>query len=122
MSQQKLMLPPALMREPEEVDMRLIRACKSELDALRMQINMSGYSYEFVASQLSIDKGHMSRIMSGKAHFPVNKFNALNWLTGNLAFLQYLAWSAKKTLIKYELSPDERIAQLEEEIHRLKAG
>lgn len=121
MDQQKLRFPPVLMRQPKEADMHLIRMCRNGLDALKLQINLSGYSHEFVASQLEIDKGHMSRIMSGAAHFPVNKFTDLNYLTGNLAFVQFLAWEAKRGLVEYVQTPEEKIAELEAQLAQMKA-
>lgn len=121
MNQQKLPFPPVLMREPKEADMLLVRMCKTAIDALKLQIQLSGYSHEFVASQLEIDKGHMSRIMSGAAHFPANKYTALNWLTGNLAFLQFLAWEAKRGLIQYVKTPEEEIAELKAKVSLLEA-
>ena len=113
MNQQELTFPPVLVREPKEVDMNLIRACKTALDAIKMQIQLSGYSHEFIASQLGIDKGHMSRMMSGSAHFPPNKYTALNYLTGNLAFVQFISWQAKRALTEYTQTPEEKISELE---------
>lgn len=121
MNQQKLPFPPVLMREPREADMNLVRMCRTAIDAIRLQIQLSGYSHEFVASQLEIDKGHMSRIMSGAAHFPPNKYTALNWLTGNLAFLQFLAWESRRGLVQYVKTPDEEIADLKAKVQQLEA-
>lgn len=121
MNQQKLPFPPVLMREPKEADMLLVRMCKTAIDALKLQIQLSGYSHEFVGSQLDIDKGHMSRIMSGKAHFPVNKYTALNWLTGNLAFIQFLAWESRRGLTQYVKTPEEEIAELKAKVAAMEA-
>lgn len=121
MDQRNIPFPPVLMREPADVDMALVRACKTALDALKLQIFISGYSAEFISSQLDIDKGHMSRIMSGAAHFPVNKYTALNWLTGNLAFVQFLAWESRRGLSQYVKTQAEEIDELKEKLAALEA-
>jgi hypothetical protein len=116
MKQKDLPFPPVLMRDPREVDMALIRMCNSAIEALKLQINLSGYTHEFIGSQLQIDKGHMSRIMSGTAHFPLNKLIPLAYLTGNIAFQQYQNYQLKRSTVPYEMTPEERIAELEAEL------
>ena len=122
MKQKHFPFPPELVREPQEVDMALIRMCKKELDALNLQINLSGYTDEFVCSQLRIDKGQFSRIRSGKAHFPTNKLVYLAHLCGNCAFQQYLNWQLNKATVAYEPTPQERIAELEAELAQARQG
>lgn len=67
----------------------LMAQCRHRLDAIRLCIQLSGLSHEFIGSQLNIDKGHLSRIMQGKAHFPDSKSTALMELCGNYAPMQY---------------------------------
>lgn len=79
-------------------DAQVIRHCEDLLDAVRLAVHMSNYSHEHICGQLGIDKGHWSRIMQGRAHFPTNKFRALMELSGSLAPLQFLAYSMGYTL------------------------
>lgn len=77
------------VREPVFIDLQLIRACKDELDAINLCIDLSRLTDEVLCERLGIDKGHFSRIRKGRAHFPTAKRIALMWLCGNWAPIQF---------------------------------
>jgi hypothetical protein len=76
-------------REVKDVPVELLRMCEDELDAVRLCIQLSGYTHEYISKQLSIDKGHFSRIVSGSVGFPTHKRLKLMRMCGNRAPVQY---------------------------------
>ena len=107
-------------RRPKLAPWELVKACKHELAAVHLCIQLSGFTDEVVAERLGIDKGHMSRIMRGRAHFPSRKITALMDLCGNYAPLQYLSWACGFDL--QERSKDVRIRELEAELERVRGA
>jgi hypothetical protein len=77
--------PRRVTNVPEE----LLNMCEDELDAVRLCIQMSSYTHDYISKQLSIDKGHFSRIMTGSVGFPTHKRLMLMRLCGNRAPVQY---------------------------------
>lgn len=77
--------------KPVMVEPALLQHCKNRLDAIRLCVQLSNLSNEVIAEQLGIDKGHFSRIMQGKAHFPDAKSIDLMMLCGNYAPMQFEA-------------------------------
>lgn len=75
--------------DPVFVDEGCLRTCRNELDAINVCIYQSRMSSETLCSTLGIDKGHWSRIRSGRAHFPTAKRLDLMRLAGNWAPIQY---------------------------------
>lgn len=96
----------------------LIERCRDPLDAVRLCVQLSGQSNESIAAALGIDKGHFTRMMQGRAHFPTRKLGALMRTCGNLAVVQCLAADFGLRLIE---QPAERIAALEAELSDLRA-
>jgi hypothetical protein len=110
----------AVVKGPQEVPLEFIKACKSELEALNLCMNLSHLSDEAIREHLGIDKGHFSRIRKGRGNFPPNKRVALMDYCGNLAPVQYEAWKVGRDLV--ERSKDVRIAELQLEIERLRVA
>lgn len=81
----------SITTQPVMVDTALLTHCKNRLDAIRLCVQLSNFSNEVIAEQLTIDKGHFSRIMQGKAHFPDAKSIDLMMLCGNYAPMQFEA-------------------------------
>lgn len=79
------------VKQPVMVADALLTTCKHRLDAIRLCVQLSSLSNEVIAENLGIDKGHFSRIMQGKAHFPDSKSIDLMILCGNYAPMQYEA-------------------------------
>lgn len=80
----------AEMPPPESVADDLIDRLGSLSEAVHLCIYLSRFSNERIARELGIDPGHWTRMMQGRAHFPLNKITALEDLCGNLAPTQYL--------------------------------
>lgn len=91
------------MPRPTLADASLVKACKSRMDAIVLCVQLSHYSHEAIAEMLSIDKGHWSRIMQGRAHFPDAKSVKLMELCGNYAPMQYEAMACGFELLDKSL-------------------
>lgn len=113
----------AELPEPELLPESCIDRCRDEHDALMLCIERRRVKYPFrvIAEQLGIDKGHLSRIMAGEAHFPTTKRMQLMALCGNYAPLQFEARSAGFTLAKRDPRA-EKIQALEAELLQLRAS
>lgn len=85
--------------KPKLAEWRLVEACRDGLDAIRLCIQLSHLSQEAVGDYLGIDKGHMSRMMNGRAYFPDTKRTDLMTICGNFAPLQYDAMRAGMELV-----------------------
>lgn len=108
------------VKGPQEVPIEFIKACKSELEALNLCMNLAHLSDETIRDHLVIDKGHFSRIRKGRGNFPPNKRVALMQLCGNLAPVQYEAWKVGRDLV--ERSKDIQIRELREKLALLEAA
>lgn len=88
-----------MSRAPSE----LIERCKNRLDAIRLCVQLSGMTNEFLSRKLGVDKGHWTRIMQGQAHFPDTKSVQLMEICGNYAPIQFelhafnLPWPVSET-------------------------
>jgi hypothetical protein len=118
--QQREMPFLAAVTGPKEVPLEFIKACKSELDALNLCMNLSGFADEVIRDHLGIDKGHFSRIRKGRGNFPPNKRVAVMNFCGNVAPVQYEAWKVGRDLV--ERSKDVRIRELQAELEQLRAA
>jgi hypothetical protein len=110
----------AVMRTPVDVPVEFIRACKDELHALNLCMNLSNLSDETIRDTLGIDKGHFSRLRKGRGNFPANKRIALMQLCGNRAPVQFEAEKLNCDLV--DKSKDALIHQLEQQIQQLRAA
>lgn len=88
------------VKQPVLVADALLQHCKHRLDAIRLCVQLSSLANETIAEKLGIDKGHFSRIMQGKAHFPDSKSIELMMLCGNYAPMQYEAMACGFELFK----------------------
>ena len=106
----------AQSKQPSMVADALLTSCKHRLDAIRLCVQLSSLSNEVIAESLVIDKGHFSRIMQGKAHFPDSKSIDLMFLCGNFAPMQFEAMACGFQLYKdpKEQRKAELIAELAE--------
>lgn len=110
----------AEMRKTKDVPIEFVRACKNELEALNLCMNLSNHSDETIREKLHIDKGHFSRLRKGRGNFPANKRVALMELCGNRAPVQYEAERLGCDLV--DQSKDAKIRALEEQLLQLKAA
>lgn len=107
----------AQAKQPVLIPVELLGACNNRLDAIRLCVQLSSLSNEVVAESLGIDKGHFSRIMQGKAHFPDSKSIELMYLCGNYAPMQYEALICGFQL--YKDPKEQRKAELLAELQAL---
>lgn len=110
----------AVMRSPKDVPIEFVKACKDELAALNLCMNLSNLSDEAIRDALGIDKGHFSRLRKGRGNFPANKRVAVMELCGNRAPVQYEAWRMNCELV--DLSKDAQILQLRQQLQLLEAA
>jgi len=110
----------AEVRKPELVDPALIEKLDGEDEAILLCVHLSRFSHEAICQRLGIDKGHWSRILQGRAHFPTRKRLALMQLCGNLAPIQYEALKSGLTI--YENPAAKRKAELMAELATLEAA
>jgi hypothetical protein len=106
-------------RKLQNVPVDLLKMCDDELDAVRLCIQLSSHTHEYIGKKLAIDKGHFSRMMQGQAGFPTHKRLALMRLCGNRAPIQYEAMQSGCDLIE---SKEAKIRQLEEELAAARAA
>ena len=106
----------AMQNAPDE----LVKKCRHGLDAIRLCVQLSGYTHEHVAEKLNIDKGHMSRLMQGKGNFPDTKRIDLMTLCNNRAPAQFDALMTGCELV--ELSKEARIRELEAQLAAARAA
>lgn len=86
---QRQMPLPGEARKPELVPVELLQCCRHRLDAIRLCMQLSSLTHAYIAERLTIDPGHLSRVLSGQAHFPDTKSVQLMELCGNLAPVQW---------------------------------
>lgn len=86
--------------------------------AISMCIDASGREEKAVYMDLGIDKGNWSRMMSGQAHFPHEKLEALMDLCGNDIPLQWLAWRRGKGLHLLESESQRIMRELREQVRK----
>lgn len=102
------------VKRPELVDAALLSKLEDEHDAVLLCIHLSKLPHEYLSKALGIDKGHWSRIVQGRAHFPTKKRIALMRLCGNYAPIQFEARS-----IGFKLFADETAAEEAELLEKL---
>lgn len=107
---------PDVANAPDE----LVGHCKSGHEAVQLCVQLSHFSHEAICERLGIDKGHWSRIMQGRAHFPTDKRVALMRLCGNRAPLQYEAHELGLDLVEH--NREDLIRTLQARVDRLEAA
>lgn len=88
-----------LPRPLQHIDHALVLAQPTLLAAIKLCISAAGFERDKqVCGELEIDAGHWSRILTGQAHFPVDKLPALMDFCGNEAPLLWLVHNRKYDL------------------------
>jgi hypothetical protein len=103
----------------QSVSFEVITAQRTMLNAVMTRISVSGRDAKAIYIDLEIDKGHWSRIMDAKAHFPIDKLERLMDLCGNDIPLQWLAWRRGKGLHLLESEQQRLIRQKDDQIAHL---
>lgn len=88
----------------------LLKEVPSMKEAMRLCIRQSGLTEKQIAMELDIDLGQWSRIMSGQAHFPHEKYLDFFRICGNAIPAQWLC-------MKYET---QQVSELRAENEELK--
>ena len=91
-------LPLTRAPKTQPVAEEVIHACKTFLDALNLQVNVSGLDEKEIYIPLGILASHWSRMRKGEVHFPLNKLDELSDLCGNEITLTWWAWRRGKGL------------------------
>lgn len=98
----------------------LIKMCDDELDAVRLCIQLSKFTQDFIGKQLSIDKGYMSRLLQGNAGALMQKRVALMKLCGTYAPIQFEC--AELGLVPVPVDEYERLLSMAAELDAIKGG
>ena len=123
-----------LRDQHKEVSLKVIIACKTFKDSLKLCKSISGLDDKQLCMTLEIDAGQWARIFGNGGHFPENKLIQFMDLCGNKVPLVWLAYAAGYTLhpLKTELEIEndklrselvkerERSATIEEFIRKCK--
>lgn len=107
------------LKKPSLAEPALVSRCEDEHDAVLLCIHLSKLSHEYLCHALGIDKGHWSRIVQGRAHFPTRKRIQLMRLCGNYAPVQFEAASIGFKLFADETAQEE--AELLEKLATVRA-
>ena len=115
----KPLLAPVRVK-PVLVDWGLVAKCKDGQEAILLCVHLSRLANEEIARQLSIDKGHWTRIMQGRGNLPERKRTQLMSICGNLAPTQYDALKFGLKLVEDDL--DQKESKLLEELAMVQAA
>jgi hypothetical protein len=108
------------LRAQQPVSTAVIYRQPDALSALRLSVQVSGLDEKQIYMPLGVDKAQWSRIMSGQAHFPTNKYELFMDLVGNEILLVWLAYRRGKGLLDLEDAKDKTIRHQAGEIAKLR--
>lgn len=107
------------LQAAQPVALETIYKQPSALKALQLSVQVSGLGEKEIYLPLGIDKGQWSRILSGQAHFPINKYEQFMDLVGNEVLLIWLAYRRGKGLVDLEDAKDKTIRDQAAQISEL---
>jgi hypothetical protein len=90
-------------RKPELAPWNMVQKCKNRLEAIRLCVQLSDHSNEYIAEKCGINKGNFTRMMQGKASLPDRLSIRFMEVCGNFAPLQYEAWACGFELVDKRL-------------------
>lgn len=105
---------------PSRIEDELLASADTLLEAIHLCVHLSKLPHWKLAEILGIDRGHWTRIMQGKAHFPTNRVLTLMEVCGNYAPLQWMAKNSGFEL--FEDAKAKRREELERELKALEAA
>lgn len=104
----------------ENVPNQLISKCKTKLDAIRLMVQLSGLSNEYICDSCNIQPAQFTRMMQGRANIPADgRYTSLLNICGNDAVIQ---WEAMQFGFKLVANTDARINALQDELDQLRAS
>lgn len=118
-AQREMALLGDVKRRQKLAPPELIKACHSRRDALRLLVALSGLKHRYLAASLDMSPAQFSKILSGQAHLDEDLRDTLQDACGYDVLEQFGAYRRGYDLV--ERAKDERIAELEAELHRLRA-
>lgn len=104
---------------PQPVTIESIIAQPNQVAANNLCAQVSGLTDKQIHMGLSIEKSQWSKIKSGQAHFPDNKYHEFMSLCGNEIPLIYMAFKRGKGLHDLEDGKDKIIRRQTEQIKEL---
>lgn len=116
-------LPLAPRAKQMDVPHEYIERRHTLLGAINLCIDLSGVDDKEICLALEIDPGHWSNIRKNKpgVHFPTDKLNGLMSLCGNLAPLDWLAWSNGYGLVLLKTEAERRADEAEKALEEERA-
>ena len=102
-----------------EASLTLIMAQKTHTDALKLCKLLSGLDDKQIAAHLGIDQAHWSRIWSGQAHFPADKYIEYMSICNNIIPLIWLAHSTGYTLKPLMTELEQQVVSQQKRINEL---
>lgn len=118
-SQMDLIADGKALRAEQPVSMDTIYRQPDLLAALRLSVQTSGLDEKQVYLALGLDKAQWSRILTGQAHFPTNKYEQFMDIVGNDVLLIWMAHRRGKGLHDLEDAKDKTIREQAELIKLL---
>lgn len=103
-----------IRKAKRDVSDEVVAGRATMLDAVRLCIELAPVADNVICEELGIDAGQWSRIKSGSAHFPTNKYLELMEACGNEVPLRWLAYQRGYGLVRLK-------SEVEIENERLKA-
>lgn len=107
------------VRKVVSVPHKLMEMCEDGMDAIRLCIHLSGFTYGFVGKDMGIDPGNFSRVLQGNGNFPTNKRVRLMELCKNLAPVQFECEALG--LVPVPRKEFDRLMALEAELEAIRA-
>jgi predicted DNA-binding protein (UPF0251 family) len=118
--QQREMPMHGEVKKVKAAPVELVKMCDDELDAVRLCIQLSKFTQDFIGKQLSIDKGYMSRLLQGNAGALMQKRVALMKLCGTYAPVQFEC--AELGLVPVPVDEYERLLAMAAELDAIKGA
>lgn len=116
--QLELLITPAATHA--DIADEVVAAQPSLTAAINLCISASGLEDKEIYLPLKIDPGHWTRIRQGKAHFPVDQFEALMLLCANDVPLRWLARRRGFDLVARQDYKDKQLHDLEQQNQQLR--
>lgn len=111
-----LELPLARAPDRPPVSSDLVRLQKSAEAAIALACQASGLDAKEIHLSLEIDSGHWSRIVTGNAHFPLNKLRLFCEIVGNNVLPEWIAYQVGHGIVMLQTEAERRAAELEQQL------
>ena len=115
-------LPLSVVRASKvDISDEVISKRSSMREALRLCAELAPIDDKVIAAELEIDPAQWSRIKSGQAHFPDEKYNDVMDICGNEVPLRWLALSRGYGLIRLKSTVEAELETEREKVKQLEA-